>query len=165
MNLVEQTERFRNHLQVWAEVRGGQVSVIANPRHLWEEFASHVLAGAKPRILLMFTGETPRATAGAAYRTWRVDRMWTVVVIRGHGFLNALTHAVEDQPEAFYAALEDLRDTLRVVGDLSLERPIWYRGIRSLPNLGQGNAANIFLDAFTLEFSTANDIPAVEFTP
>lgn len=155
---------LKQHLDLWANPRGGTVKVMANLRHLWEEVFV-VAETSAPRILICYTGEIPRG--GVTSNTlYRVDRQWMVVVVRGHGFKNLMAEP-EGESEIFYDSVETIRDLIRVLLNISDEEEvpnIVYKGIKPLPSLGPTPTANVFLDAFSIEFTTANDIPAVTAT-
>lgn len=153
-------------LTAWAEPYGADVKVVANERHVWEEVYN--LSGEdRPRVLIVFTGETARGGFNHQDDQHRVDRQWKVILIRGHGFKNQMADGASDQSQvpdaaAFYDVLESLRDAVRVALDISEEFPVNYKGMAPLPNVAPGQGANAFLDAMVIQFSTANDIPVVE---
>ena len=156
---------IRDRLAAWTADRGADVKVMANERHVWEEVAT-ASGEDRPRILIVYTGEQARGSFQHQDDLHRVDRQWRVIIIRGHGFSNQLTDGASDQTlvpdaEAYYDALESLRDAIRVALDISEEFPVNYRSMRPLPNVAPGQGANVFMDAMLIEFSTANDIPQV----
>lgn len=148
-------------IQSWVEPRGGTYKLMANMRHLWEEILNPTLIDGKPRVLLICMGEQSRGTFNTSNTLHRVNRQWKCVIIRGHGFKNLLNEEGVEQPEAFYDALEDLRDTLRCMAGVTAEPPITYTGWSPLPNIGPGNVANVFLDALQIEFSVAADVAGI----
>lgn len=145
-------------LEAWAEPKGGKVKVMMNMAHLWEEIYE---VNDAPRILICYNGEVSRGGFPHANVLHRVDRQWIVVVMRGHGFKNLAAEA-QGSIEAFYDSVEAVRDRLRVMGSITEEFPIDYKSTKPLPNAGRvGPSGNVFLDAYAIEFSTANDIPRV----
>ena len=160
ISITNQAQQIGAVLASWAEPLGGTVKVMANMRHLWEEI---YLLTETPRVLVCFTGETARGSFNEANTLHRVDRSWIVVVLRGHGFRNAMSEPgptiKEEQP--FYDCVESVRDLLRTIVVISEEFPIDYKTTRPLPGSGPSQQANVFLDAYAIEFSTANDIPAI----
>lgn len=147
-----------------AERGGGPAKQLANMRHLWEEVSNPALVNDRPRVLFCFTGQAARGGFSRANLMHRCDNSWQVVVVRGHGWANLVSEGGTDQTEAFLDAMESLRETLRCFGDITAEPPIDFKSMGPLPNVAPGNAANIFADAFQITFSTANDIPGIDFT-
>lgn len=145
----------------WAAPKGASCKIIANVAHLWEELS---VVKDKPRILVCFTGEEPRGEVGMRGHLQRVDRQWQVVVIRGHGFKNRVAEAAGDA-DAFYTNLEEIREVVRTILNISEEFPVEYVGMEPLPNLGPNQGANVFLDATSMRFTTANDLPRVTNQP
>jgi hypothetical protein len=164
----EDLEAIRAQLDTYAKPRGGTVKVMANMRHLWEEIYNNGVASETPRILIAWRGETARGEYAGGQRTklHRVDRKWTIVIMRGHGFKNMVTESA-GQPgtpeyyEDFADSVETVRDGCRVMSNLSCEDIIDYKGCSPLPNVGPTNNANIFLDAYAVEFESAADIPEI----
>lgn len=153
--------RIKEQLDTYAVPRGGYCKVMANQRHLWEEI---YVVSDSPRILICYMGENARGEyeGGQRTRMHRVDRKWTVVVMRGHGFKNLLTgEGLTGTQEDFYDSVETVRDGCRVMNNISEEFPVNYRSITPLPNVGPTQTANVFMDAYAIEFTTANDIPEI----
>lgn len=162
-----QAETLRLYLLNYTALHGGDVKVMHNPRHLWEEvFGVATGAGismnqAAPRILICCMGETSRGSFAQANTLHRVDRQWTVTVLMGHGFLNNVSQPTRNSPIPFTDVMESLRDGIRVMLNMSEEFPIDYKGIQPLPAAGPNPQTNVFIDGYVISFSTANDIPAV----
>lgn len=164
----EDAEAIRCQLDTYAKPRGGTVKVMANMAHLWEEVYNPALLNGAPRILIVWMGETARGEYAGGQRTklHRVDRKWSVVVMRGHGFKNTTTES-QGQPgtpgyyEDFYDAIETIRDGVRVMSNITAEDLVDYKGTRPLPNPAQSPAANVFLDAFMIEVECSCDIPEI----
>lgn len=161
ISIKDAAEKWKAWLEAWAQPRGGTVKIMANLRHLWEEVFA-VAETAAPRILITYTGEIPRGGKDSNTLN-RVDRQWMIVVIRGHGFRNGITEGIKDV-EAFTDSIETIRDMCRLILNISDEEEVpnvIYKGTKPLPSLGPTPTANVFLDAYALEFSTGNDIPKV----
>lgn len=164
----EDLQAIAAQLLTYAKPHGGTVKIMANMRHLWEEIYNGGVVDENPRILICWTGEKARGEyeGGEKTKLHRVDRMWTVVVMRGHGFTNGMTE-IKGQPntpgyyEDFADSIETVRDGVRVMSHLSQEDVVNYIGCEPLPNVAQGNVANIFMDCMQLRFSTAADIPEI----
>ena len=158
---------IKAQLDTYAIPRGGEVKIMANSRHLWEEVLSIVSTEA-PRILICWNGETARGEYAGGNRTklHRVDRMWQVVIMRGHGFKNMVAESqgqidTPDYYEDFYDTVETVRDGIRVMSNITAEDVVDYKSCRPLPNVGPGQSANVFLDAFVIDFQCAADIPEI----
>lgn len=148
-------------IQAWATPMGGQVKVVANMQHLWEEIYPLTTApDGTPRVLIVFTGSTPREGFNTSNTAHREDRQWTVVILRGHGWKNYTTETGTQGEAPFYDVVESLRDLLRIQ-QVTEEPPIDYKGIKSVPNLMATRGGNVFLDGYAIDFSTANDIPYI----
>lgn len=163
-SVATQAQHIGSQLATWAEPKGGEVRIMANMRHLWEHI---MMASDKPRILVCFTGEVSRG--GNEMNTLhRVDRSWSVVVIRGHGFdpdptAEGATNAGEPV-DAFYDNVETVRDLVRVITSISEEFPVEYRAIKPVAGAAPTPASNVFMDAYEITFTTANDIPGISLT-
>lgn len=151
------------HLSLWAEPLGGKVKVVANTRHLWEEIYACATSDS-PQILLCFLSERVRGGADRRKMT-RVDRSFWAVIMRGHGFRNKMAKDDEGggsaMPDDFYTACEQVRDQIRVILSISEEFPVEYVGMEPLPGVAVPGTANVFLDAYRIEWRTANDIGAI----
>jgi hypothetical protein len=160
ITIANEADLIKAQLETYAKPRGGTVKVLANMRHLWEEI---FLLTDAPRILICYTGETARGEYAGGTRTalHRVDRSWQVVVMRGHGFNNLLPGGEVAGKEDFYDSVETVRDGCRVLQTISEEFPVNYKSIRPLPSAAPTAVANVFMDAFVIEFDTANDIPII----
>lgn len=144
-------------LKRWAEPKGGTVKILANTSHLWEELP---VSTDKPRLLLIYNGESPRGPFESTDQTWRVDRQWMLVVVRGHGFKNEMAEPQGDAID-FYTALEQIRDAVRTILNISQEFPIHYKGMNPLPSVAPSQSASVFMDATAIEWSTAHDITRI----
>lgn len=161
ITVSDEAQQIAAWLGQWAETKGGTVKVMANLAHLWEELYG---MDEKPRLLVCYTGEQARGGFSYANRLMRVDRQWTVVVTRGHGWANLMTDAgsaSEGSVDPFYDVVEVVRDLIRVMDSISAEWPVDYKATRPMPNAHPARSANVFMDAMAIEFSTANDIPWV----
>ena len=158
--IKENAALIKAQLETYAIPRGGLVKVVANQRHLWEEIFQ---LNDSPRILICYQGENARGEYAGGIRTnmHRVDRQWLVVVMRGHGFWN-LIDGKQDGVEDFYDSVETVRDGCRVLADITEDDIVDYKSIKPLPGLAPTTTANVFLDAFAIEFATSADIPEIK---
>lgn len=161
VSISQAAQIIKEQLDDWAGAKGGSTKIIANVAHLWEELE---VATDKPRVLICYTGEEARGDYERRGYLRRVDRQWQVVVVRGHGFKNRVAEGAGNA-DAFYDVLEQIREKVRVILNISEEFPIEYLGMEPLPNLGPSQKANVFLDAVSMRFTTANDIPAISNKP
>ena len=163
MAISMQAQLIGAWLDDWAAPRGGKTKVLANIRHLYEEVYS-MSQDQAPRILICFMSADARGGFNERNTLDREDRQWTVVVLRGHGFRHpGVSEATPGLPTAFYDDVEEIRNRCRRLIGISSE-PIDYKGIKPLPGIAQPGTANIFLDGYSVEFSTATDIPAITAT-
>ncbi len=139
----------------WQFNYGARVAKMENLRHLWEEL-SDMQKPDDARYLVLWDSEEPRGDWEVRDRTHRVDRKFSVVVVRGKGY-----RTPEGTVVPFSKVCTNVRDRVRTMLDISEEFPVVYGGMRPLPNIFPGREANTFADAKIIEFSTANDIPAV----
>jgi len=155
MSVAIQADAIRESVREWAEENGGTVLVTSNLRDLWAKASQ---SSQKPCLLICFTGERARGPFGTAAVSHRVDRSWTVAVVRGRGFASTrgdtLTQSVGNV-DPFYDALEAVREMLRAANNLSAEFPVDYKAIRPM-QLG-----NLVIDGYLIEFTTANDLDQV----
>lgn len=163
-SISEQANIFGKVLDELVAPTGGITKVMANTRHLWEEVFGAAVDDA-PRVLICFNAERSRGAENQRNDLHRVDRDWIVVVMRGHGFRNKMAKDDEGggiaQTDDFYTMCETIRDKIRTVLSGVGEFPLDYRGMRPLPGVAVPNQANVFLDAYQIDFSTANDIPGI----
>lgn len=163
ISISAQANQIGWQLAQWAEPMRGRVKVVPNLRHLWEEIYG---ADETPTSIVCYMGETNRGTPGND--THRVDRQWMVVFIRGRG----LDHSVAEtsigpnggEANSFLDDVETVRDRIRVILSISDEFPVLFKSIKPMPNLAPSPSSNAYLDAYALEFTTANDIPAITET-
>lgn len=165
--ISEQANIFGQVLASWVEPRGGVVKIAANMRHLWEFISGMALTDA-PLVVICFNAERARGPEGQRNTLRRVDRDWVVVVLRGHGFENKMAKTDEEgglnQVDDFYSSCEAIRDLLRTVISGVGEFPLDYKSMKPLPGVAQPGTANVFLDAYQIDFSTANDIVGVAYS-
>lgn len=155
ITIGQQAKNLQAVLGNWAAQFGGVAEVTSNLKDLWNQAA---INNDQPRILICYMGETARGDSRIRSALNRVDRIWNVAVIRGRGFSarrgDSLTSQVVNAIP-FYDVVETVRDTIRTILNISEEFPVEFLSIRPL---SQGT---MVLDAYTIEFMTANDIPEI----
>ena len=162
LSIKDGANQLAGWIGLWAKPKGGKCEVVQGLRHLWE---SIFMASDAPRVLVCFNGETARGGFDEQDTLHRVDRQWAVVVIRGHGWKNLMPDEDETAAETFMETVEALRDRVRLIQTLSEEFPVNYKGAKPLPAVAKPDSANVFVDAYQLDFSSAADIPDVAQQP
>lgn len=156
----EQATAIRDKIKEWADPRGGRCSIMQNQRHLWEELVDlPSAANLSPRVMVLCAGESLMLPDQPDCH--RVDRMWQVIVIRGHGFKDPMSGGVF-QP--FYDSVETIRDIVRTmigISDYEGVPSVQYKGTKPLPSVLPTKEAGAFMDGVVIEFNTLNDIPMV----
>lgn len=150
----------------FSQPRGGRTEPIESMPHLWERILE---CGDEPTVLVVPTGERLRGyrSLQEADRMGRVDRKWTVAIVRGRGFQMLVPNpegALYGGKEMLVASIEALRDCVRVLADISEEFPLHYEGWEPIPPIARPANANIFVAGALLNFSAANDLPEVSRT-
>ena len=157
-----------DQMNIFATPRGGTVHGMQNEAHLWEYLYNRDLLDENPRILVVCRGEKARGEygGGAATKLERVNRIWGVVIMRGHGFRD-VNQEQRGQPgtpgfyEDFDDSTETVRDGIRIMSDITVEDVVDYKGWRPLASVAPTPAANVFCDCRIVEFETAADIPSI----
>lgn len=162
VKISQQEVALKTRIEEWAQPKGGVVRVMANQRHLWEELTTLPTDEAAPRVLILFAGEVVRGGV-ERFSINRVDRTWQIIVVRGRGFVEVIgkDSLSGGTLQPFHDSVEELRQVVRQMLNLSEEFPIEYSGVKPLPSIMSTPQAGAFLDAELLEFTTANDIPAI----
>lgn len=155
-SISNQAGQIQAVLDGWAAPKGGSAQVASN---LTDKWLQSYQSSQKPLILITYTGEQSRGDFSVANRNHRVDRSWSVLIKRGRGFsanrgdsLNKTVGSIEP----FYDSVEAIRELLRCMVGISEEIPIDYKSIRPI-----GQSGGEIIDSYVIEFSTANDIPAI----
>lgn len=145
----------------YSQPRGGKTHVMESMWHLWE----HLLAAAdEPTVCVCCTGESPRGSFAEQDELHRVDRSFTVVVIRGHGFRNLMTGedgAPPNSVETMTQSIEGVRDCVRRLVGLTADWHVNYKGWKNLPAVARPGTANVFTAGGALDFTFAVDIPEI----
>lgn len=165
MQVELQMLALRDWLKIWADKKGGQVKVLSNLAKLWQEI---FVVDDSARILICWNGDLSRGGFAQANTLHRVDRGFIVVVLRGaNGFTGDVATGTGQTGtpgavDPFVRDVNVIRDKCRVMLTLTEEPPVDYKGTKPLPNVSPfGQNSNVFIDGYSIEFSTANDIPAV----
>lgn len=157
--ISDQASAMRDYLNEWAAQNGGTAIVVSNLSDMWAQASQ---SSAKAVIFICYMGEKVRGSFAEANYLNRVDREWAVMVKRGRGFYarrgDSLTESSVEIP--FYDIVELLREKVRCMLNISMELPtIDFKGI------APSSQGNMVIDAYTITFTTANDIPEILGTP
>jgi len=153
---ISQTANLiQDALQDWARPYGGVASIASNLKDLWNQASMN---SQTPRILICFNGETARGSFEQISRWHRVDRSWIIAVTKGRGYYSnrgdSLSNGMSVEMPLF-DAVENVRDVVRFLTTISEETPSPdYRNTKPM-QLG-----NLIVDGYTIEITTANDIPS-----
>jgi hypothetical protein len=157
-SISQQAAQIQQLLSPWAVAAGGSAEVVSNLQMMWNQATMDTQ---KPRLLIVYNGETIRGEFAVAAFNHRVDRQWIVAVTRGRGW-NAnrgdSLYKTVGNADPFYDVIEEVRELIRSMIGISEEFPVDYKRISPM------SSANKALDAYGIEFSTANDIPGITFT-
>lgn len=160
MTVSEQANALQNLLDTWASQMGGEAIIVPTLAKLWDpQFISQT----KPRILIAYNGENIRSRYGvpdnATAALGRVDRHWVVAVTRGRSWARRVGDGLSTTVQnavPLYDVIEELRDLLRAMTQISDELPVDFEAIRPMPSMQTGQ---LYLDAFLVEFSTGVQLP------
>jgi hypothetical protein len=155
ITISEEAALIEAALQPLVTSYGGTAAVVSNLRDLWNQSS---MDSQVPRILVCYNGETARGTFSQVSPWHRVDRNWTIAVTKGRGFYAArgagLFDGTATEPP-LYDVVETIREIIRGMQNISEETPgPDYRGIKPM------QMGNIVVDGYTIEVTTANDIPS-----
>lgn len=160
ITINDQLCQIRDWLTIYAAPLGGSVAIVSNLLDLWNQSSQN---SQFPTIYVMYNGESSRGSFGDIAPWHRVDRQWIVRVKRGRGYFSQRGDSLANSSGTetpFVAIVEQVRDKLRCMLGISEELPtIDYKSIKPV-RLG-----DLVMDCFDIEFSTANDVPAIGTTP
>jgi hypothetical protein len=155
ISIAQQANNLHAVLDNYATQRGGEASVVSNLKEWWNQSA---INNDIPRILICYMGENSRGSFNTRSALNRVDRTWNVAVIRGRGFSanrgDSLTKTVVNAIP-FLQVVEDVRDTIRTILNISEEFPVEFLSIKPM------SFGTTPIDGYIIEFVTANDIPNI----
>jgi len=155
ISISQQAQNIVDVLRPYAETSGGVAEVVSNLRELWAQAA---MSSDRARILVCYNGEQSRGDFSVANVNHRVDRQWIVAVTRGRGWNSKRgdsLYKTVGSTDPFYDVVEEVRELLRTITNISEEFPIDYKRISPMTS---GNKA---LDSYGIEFSCASDIPTI----
>ena len=139
---------LKTRLEEWAGPRGGQVTVMANQRHLWEALtAIPDPSQLSPRIMVLYEGENlMRQDEPDCHR---VVRDWQVIVVRGRGFKQVAEGdgLAGGGYEDFADSVETVRDLIRTmsgISDFEAVPSVLYKGVVPVSSLLKSPEANAF---------------------
>lgn len=162
MRIAQQAELIKAHFVPWMEQLGGAVYIASDLVHLYKLAANTTQS---PRLAVFFEGEVcSRGDDSVSAYLGRVDRSWWVMVSRGRGFNaergDSLTKTVQNSPP-LYTLVEQARDIIRTMLDVSVELPVDYKGIEPVP----ARSEQEIVDAYLIKFMLASDLPVPQAEP
>lgn len=159
ITISQQAKNLQAVLNTWAVQYGGVAETASDLKNFWEQAGNN---NDLPRILIVYNGESARGEFRTRSALDRVDRSWQVGVFRGRGFSaqrgRSLTNTVVNAMP-FYDVVEQIRDLIRSILDISEEFPVEFISIRPMAP----NPPTMIMDAYVIEFVTANDIPKITY--
>ena len=170
LTVRQEAELVKAQLQDYVAKRGGSIAVMQSVAHLWEEVRKAAADGKALRVLIAWNGEEPWGDSDKD-TSHRVERRWLVAAVMPKPFEDELGdygvkyRAVEGGEwvkEHVYDTVENLRDGVRVMTNVSEDVFPRYKGTSPMPNpFGGALGGNVFLNAYAIEFSTLNDVQQV----
>ena len=154
----EQMQQMVDVLKPYAAKSGGFADVVSNLQMLWAQVS---MANDRPRILICYNGQKIRGDFSVAASNHRVDRQWIVAVTRGKGWSanrGDSVYKTVGNNDPFLDVVSEVTTLIRCMIGISGEFPVDYKGDSPMSS---GNKA---LDSYAIEFSTANDEPAILLT-
>lgn len=155
---------LQNAIDPWAQQNNAGSSVIASSvQDMWTQ-ASQTTERAG--VIICYAGDEVRGPFEIAAATHRGDFTFNVVLLRGRGLTanrgdSLVTNVQNARP--FYDLLEELRDIVRAITNISVEQFVDYKGTEPF---GEGitDYARL-MDAYLIRFSVAQDYPQLVSTP
>jgi len=155
ITISQEANLIQTELQSWVASYGGTAEIVSNLRDMWNQAS---INSDTPRILICYMGETSRGSFSQISTWHRVDRNWTIAVTKGRGYYLNRGEGLFDPSSTetpLYDIIETVRDIVRFMQTISEETPSPdYRSIKPM-QLG-----NLVVDGYTIEITTANDIPS-----
>jgi hypothetical protein len=155
ITISDEATLIQTELQSWVASYGGTAEVVSNLRDMWNQAS---ISSDTPRVLICYMGEVSRGSFSQISVWHRVDRSWTIAVTKGRGYYLNRGEGLFDPSSTetpLYDIIETVRDIVRSMTNISEETPSPdYRSIKPM-QLG-----NLVVDGYTIEITTANDIPS-----
>lgn len=153
MQISAQANIIAENLQRWIETEKGKAVVVNDMSHMWEVAFQQTQW---PRALVCYMGDSLRGDFSVAAALGRSDRQWCVALVRGTGFGATRGDGLSKQVgngRAFYDQVEECRDVIRCMRNVSVELPVDFLGIEPMANLED------YMSGYLIKFSTAVDLP------
>ncbi len=153
-----------NVLQPWASQNNAGTAVIASSvNDMWTQA---FMCSDKPTVIICFAGDDPRGPFETSAATHRGDFLFQAVFSRGRGLTanrgDGLVSTVQNA-RPYYDLLEELRDKIRAITNISVEAFVDYKGSKPFGEGVQEYLSRV--DSYILEFSVAQDYPQLASTP
>ncbi len=153
-----------NVFQPWAAAQNAGTAVIASSvNDMWTQA---FMCSDKATVIICFAGDEPRGPFETSAATHRGDFTFQAVFSRGRGLTanrgdSLVTNVQNARP--FYDLLEELRDKIRSITNISVEQFVDYKGSKPF---GEGVEEYLRrVDSYILEFSVAQDYPQLVSVP
>lgn len=153
-----------NVLEPWAEQNNAGKAVIASSvNDMWTQVANTT---ERSSVIMCYAGDEPRGPFELSAATHRGDFTFNVALIRGRGLTSSrgdslVTNVQNARP--YYDVLEELRDKIRSITNISVEQFVDYKGTAVF---GEGlEDYQRRVDAYLITFSVAQDYPQLVNTP
>lgn len=159
ITISQQANFLQLALDAYANPLGGEAKVVSNLKDYWSQAK---LSSQKPTILVCYQGDVARGPFEQANAWVRVDRQWSVAVIRGRGFTSNRGDTLNSSQGGqipFYDVVEQVRELLRSLLGISEELPTI--DFKSIKPMSMGSDP---LDGYEIQFSTANDLPMISIS-
>jgi hypothetical protein len=153
-----------NVLQPWAAQNNAGTAVIASSvQDMWTQAYN---VSDRPSVIICYAGDEARGPFELAAATHRGDFLLNIAVIRarsvtaerGAGLVSRVGNA-----EAFYNSLEQARDLVRSITNISMEAFVDYKGTKPFDAAVDEYGRRV--DGFIIEASVAQDYPQLVNTP
>ncbi len=153
-----------NVLQPWAQSNNAGTAVIASSvRDMWTQAYNST---DKPAVIICFAGDEARGPFETAAATHRGDFTFNVALLRSRGLTSSrgdsLVTTVQNA-RPYYDLLEELRDKIRSITNISLEQYVDYKSTQPFDDSTDEYGRRI--DGFIIAFSVAQDYPQLSDTP
>lgn len=153
-----------NVLGPWAQQNNAGEAVIASSvQDMWTQVANTT---ERASVIMCFAGDDPRGPFDISSATHRGDFTFQVVLLRGRGLTSnrgdSLVTLVQNA-RPYYDLLEELRDKIRAITNISVESFVDYKGTKPF---GEGiEDYGRRMDSYIIEFSVAQDYPQLVSAP
>lgn len=153
-----------NVLQPWAAQNNAGTAVIASSvQDMWTQAYN---CTDRPAVIICYAGDDARGPFELAAATHRGDFLLNVALVRARGLTasrgDSLVANVQNA-RPFYDLLEELRDNIRKITNISEEKFVDYRSTKPFDAAVDEYGRRV--DGYIIEASVAQDYPQLVNTP